>query len=304
VIRRRGTRAGHCRVQAVVRLAVARAIAAALGASLVWAGPIAAAQLRWMAAESDVDRALAAYLTDSNIISDLLALTGRNISLDPELQLSIGPDVDGSRRPGYTGEERRIWLPYAYFEDVVRAQAALGEADASPGGPGDGADGAAIDQEGRAVRDALDMLEYTLYHLLAHALLDNASASLDRDAEAISAWLMIKGWPGGALQWVEAARAFGRASQRLDSPARDYWHVHALYARDERRHLCWALGADPVAVEPLMDAVLNAAARRQRCQASWYQLDARMRERLQDVLLVDAPLNAPLALRSDPGIQR
>jgi len=287
-------------------------LSGALVATWLCCAPAAAAQLRWMAAESDVNRALATYLADSDIISDLLVLTGRNIALDPELQLSIGASADGSRSPSYAREERRIRLPYAYFEDAIRAQAELGGTASLPGpagaGPIDavpGADGATA-TEGQAVRHALDTLEYTLYHLVAHALLGDGDVEVDDRAEALSAWLMIKGWPNGAAQWVEVSRAFGRLSQRLDGPLEHYWHAHALYGLNERRHACWALGADPVAVEPMLDVVSDPPARRERCRQSWRALDAELRISLQEVLLPDAPLGAPIRapFSGGPGTPR
>lgn len=257
-----------------------RAVALAWLAFAWLAGTASATELRWQAAESDVDRALANYLADSNIVSDLLVLASANLALDPPLAISIGSGLDGSRAPSYSPEERRIRLPYAYFEDAIGAQATLGEA--SP-------DEDAV-EEGQAVRRALAMIEYTLYHLLGHALVDDADPSADAAAEAVSSWLMLSGWPNGAEQWLVASRAFAAASQRLDGPLEDYWHSHALYRINERTHACWALGADPERIEPLLPASLEPAERRERCARSWQRLDARVRQMLDGVLAADAPL--------------
>ena len=262
-------------------------VAVSLWAAL-WAGLAATltttahadAELRWVPGETALDQQLAAYLTDSKLVSDFVVLLDENFELDPPLGLTVGSSLDAHGIPSYSSEDRRIRLPYAYLEKAIRAQAELVEGTTPEEDPG----------EGDAVRRAMDLVEYTIYHLVGHALVDDANVDVDDRAEAISSWLMISAWPNGAEQWLEDVQAFANASQQLDGPLEDYWHSHSLYKSREETLSCWALGADPDRIESLLPAVLDPAERREQCIHSWTRLDDQMRRLLDPVLKPNAPL--------------
>ena len=238
------------------------------------------AELRWVPGESALEQQLAAYLTDSKIVSDIVVLLDENFELDTPLIITVGSSLDALGIPTYSSEDRRIRLPYAYLEKAIRAQAELVEGTTPDADPA----------QGDAVRRAMDLVEYTIYHLVGHALVDEASTDADDRAEAISSWLMITAWPNGPEQWLQDVQAFADASQKLDGSLDDYWHSHALYKGREDTLSCWALGADPDRIEPLLPAVTDPFERRAQCARSWARLDDEMRLLLDPVMKTSAPL--------------
>ncbi len=239
-------------------------------------------ELRLMPGDSALDQQLSSYLADSQMVTDLVSLLSENFTFEQPLGIIVGSRSDTLGQPSYSRSDRSIRLPYAYLERAIRAQAEL-VAGSSPD---------QTVEQGESVKRAMDMVEYTLYHLLGHALIDDDSVDADEHAEAISTWLMLRAWSNGAAQWVEDVQAFADASQRLDGPLEDYWHAHALYRLREQTLLCWALGAGGNSIEPALRAVLDPAERRARCRKSWAMLDQQMRSLLDPVLKPDAQLRA------------
>ena len=257
------------------RAAAAIAVAAcALGAARAVPADVS---LRWQAADSPRTSMLADYLVDSNVLSDFVGLIDANFDFERPLVIVVGaaagPDLDET--------ENAIRLPHTYLERAVRAQATL---------LADGLVEAHADEaEALAVRRALDTLEYTLYHLLGHALAGSGEADFDVAAEALSSWVMLAHWPDGAGQWATDVAAFADLSQRLDGPLSDYWHAHALSAAGERELLCLVVGRDPAQALTAPRGE-DAAAWRRGCRERWERLDAEARESLVTVLRPDAPL--------------
>ncbi len=242
----------------------------------------AKSELRWVPGETTLDQQLAAYLTDSKVVTDLVVMIDENFDLPVPIGITVGSGADARGVPSYTVQDRQIRLPYAYVEKAIRAQAELLEG-VSP-------DESTESSAGEAVRRAMDMIEYTVYHLLGHALINDADVDADDRAEAISSWLMISAWPNGAEQWVADVQAFADASHKLDGSLDDYWHSHSLYRTREDTLTCWALGADPEAIEPMLPATLDPVERQERCVRSWENLDKQMRSLLDGVLKNDAPV--------------
>jgi hypothetical protein len=266
---------------------IADRCAAALLCLWVAAAPrpaLAEAELRLMPGDTALEQQLGRYLTDSQIVTDLVTLMSENFTLEQPLGIIVGSRSDKLGVPSYSTEDKSIRLPYAYIESAIRAQAEL-VVGRSP-------DETA--EAGQAVKRAMDMVEYTLYHLFAKALIDDENADADADgmAEAVASWVMISAWPDGAAQWVEDVQAFSDASQRLDGSLDEYWHAHSLYRLREQTLLCWALGAGGKAVEQALRVVTEPAERRERCRLSWAQLDQQMRQLLDPVLKPDAKLRA------------
>ncbi|MEE9320128.1 MAG: DUF4344 domain-containing metallopeptidase [Granulosicoccus sp.] len=226
--------------------------------------------LRWQDITDNAQPELAAYLADSNIISDFVELVDKGFTFDEPLLLVIGADSG----PEFDVEKHAIKLPYSYLERAIRTQNELVD------------DG----EEALALHRALDVVEYTLYHLLGHALVHEDSEDTDATAEAISTWLMLSYWPNGSEQWFEDTLAFSDASMKLDGPLSDYWHSHALYRirRDTLR--CWMLGKDPDRIETLMPAIVDTAEQLTRCESSWQKLDRQVVELIGSVLAPDTPL--------------
>jgi len=225
--------------------------------------------LQWQNTEMDErEQLLAEFLTESNVMTDLIALLQMNFAFDPSLTIKIGT-ADG---PLFDEETKTIHFSYSYISDVLEAQMQL------------------LDGEDTAVSRSLDVVEYTLYHLAAHALVNIASEEHDNQVERIASWLMMRGFPNGAEQLVTNARAFGMVSQKHDGTLEDYWHAHALFAGRQRDMECWALGYDRQTVEPLLPAVLEPLQRVKRCEKAWQELDQQVRELLSEQLKDRAPL--------------
>ena len=253
------------------RLARTLAIGA-LALSLAAPAP-ADVSLRWQQSTSPGDRMLADYLVDSHVISDFVELVSANFAFDKPFVVAVGT----SGGPDYDPASNTVRLPYAYIERAVRTQASL--LDSGPGGEA---------EEALAVRRALDVVEYTLYHLLGHALAGSGGIEVDELAEGYSTWAMLAYWPDGAAQWREVSTTFARASQRLDGPLSDYWHAHGLFAARERILDCWTIGREPAlaSTSPRKPTEAEALA----CREDWETLDANARRALEGVLLDDAPL--------------
>ena len=236
--------------------------------------PVAAdVSLRWQAGSAASTPMLAEYLVDSNVVSDFIELVSENFRFETPLVVAIG----AGGGPDYEAPTNTIRLPYDYLERAVRAQATLLAAESD----GDG-------EEALAVRRALDVIEYTLYHLLGHALAGSDGIEVEELAEALSSWVVLGHWPGGAAEWRRVSVSFAQASQRLDGPLSDYWHAHGLHAARERLLACWIIGRDTGEVP--LSSLPNAEARQEECRARWIALDADARERLDGVLHEDAPL--------------
>lgn len=260
-----------------------------LSALLCALAPVAGSadvELRWMPGDSTLEQQLGSYLSDSQVVTDLVTLLDDNFDLVEPLSVIIGSRSDALGRPSYSAADNSIRLPYAYIEQTIRAQSEL--LSTVPGEVRPERDAEVT------VRHAMNMVEYTLYHLVGHALIDDHTAEADDRAEAISTWLMITAWPNGASQWVEDVQAFSAASRQLDGLLDDYWHAHSLYRLRETALLCWALGADGDAVEPLLPAAADPFERRAQCTRSWSRLDTQMRRLLDPLLKPDAPLRGAL----------
>jgi len=109
--------------------------------------------LQWQNTEMDErQQLLAEFLTESNVMTDLIALLQMNFEFSPSLTIKIGT-ADG---PLFDAETKTIHFSYAYISDVLEAQMQL------------------LDGESTAVARSLDVVEYTLYHLAAHALVNSA----------------------------------------------------------------------------------------------------------------------------------
>ena len=226
--------------------------------------------LRWQSDGAQLSPLLADYLADSNIVADFVRVINDNFEFEPSLVIDLG----AGDTPGYDALTNTIRMPYAYLERAVITQSELVEPE----------------QAETAVERALDVVEYTLYHLLGHSFAGTGDETADDTAEALSTYIMVAYWPSGAEQWAAAVRAFGAASQKLDGPLTDFWHSHALYKIRQQTIECWIMGSqtarqidDPMT---LWDESLNPEV----CEASWDNLESTALALLDLYLLPDAPI--------------
>jgi len=213
---------------------------------------------------------LADYLEQSNVVSDFTGMLNEAFDI-PSLQMI---EIGSQSGPLYDAQAKVIRLPFSYLEQAIRSQMQLVDDD----------------QETLAVDRAIDVVEYTLYHLLGHAILAEASVDVDEMAEALSTWIMLNYWPNGAEQWFADVQAFSDASMKLDGPLEDFWHSHSVYKSRRDTLRCWILGYDPERAIGLMPATLDPEQRNIRCAQSYQELDRLAREKLSQQLSENSPL--------------
>ncbi len=225
--------------------------------------------LQWQNTEMDErQQLLAEFLNESNVMTDLLSLLQENFIFEPSLKFVIGAG-DG---PVFDSEKNAIRFPYSYVSNALEAQMSL------------------LEEGQTAIDESINLVEYTLYHLVAHAMVLYSSPEDDDQIERIASWLMIRGFDNGAEQMVSNARAFGAVSQKTEGTLDDYWHAHALVAARQRDIECWALGFDRAMVEPLLPLVPEPGKRVETCRIAWNQLDQQVQEWLVDELKPNAPI--------------
>ena len=172
----------------------------------------AAFPVDWLPATDGEQRLFASALRQSGIVDDAATLDRVDLDWPERLTLRLG----GTGTPRYEPDTHTVVLPYTYLADATRAQDHFEET------------------RGDAFKRGLDTVEYTLYHLLGHALHGHHDEDRDTDAERAATWLMVSQFPNGGEQWFTNTEAFARASQKLDGPLSDYWHSHGLYKSRER----------------------------------------------------------------------
>lgn len=226
--------------------------------------------LRWQSDGSELSPLLADYLADSNLVADFVRLINDNFTFEPSLVIDLG----GGDAPRFNPVTNTIQLPYSYLERAVITQSKLVE-------PG---------HDENAVERALDVVEYTLYHLLGHSFAGTGDPTADDTAEALSTFIMVSYWPNGAEQWAAAVRSFAAASQKLDGPLSDYWHSHALYKRRQKTIECWILGSEAAHQDDDPVTLWDASLDPEVCRASWKNLESTALALLDLYLLPDAAL--------------
>ncbi len=213
---------------------------------------VAAIPVEWMPSETDEQRLFASALQQSGIVQD--AATLDRVDLDWPERLVIRLVADGT--PDYQAETQTIVLPYTYLAAATRAQDNFEES------------------RGDAFKRGLDMVEYTLYHLLGHALQGHHDEADDTGVERVATWLMVSQFPNGGEQWLENTHAFGRASQKLDGPLSDYWHSHGLYKSRERAINCLVFGSDIEHFSTLYPGLTENPDTARECVRQWRELAA------------------------------
>jgi len=223
--------------------------------------------------QSTTDQLARQVLDRSNVISDFTNLISEHFKSSTRIDLdNLRVTINNDSVPHINPDTTEIILPYSYLTHAIKSHAELEETKE-----------AAFDR-------ALDTIEYTLYHLAGHLIVANNSAESDDAAEAISSWIMIRGFSNGGEQWFNNVEAFGRASQLLDGPLQDYWHEHSLYKSRQNKINCWILGSAPEQYENLLKPVLKPEERKAQCVNEWQMLDSQMQTELQAELKAQSTL--------------
>lgn len=209
-------------------------------------------EVRWLPPEDGSEELFAGALRDSGIIQDALKLHSKPLKWPEKLTLLMG----GDGLPRYASETHRIHIPFDYLALAVRGQYSFETSRAV------------------ALQRGLDVIEYTLYHLLGHALLDSHDTNLDEVAESLATWLMVNQHANGGEQWLEDVLAFGRASQKLDGPLEDYWQAHGLSKRDAQRLNCLVIGSNPSYYLEHLPALAKNLEQAMDCENQWIELEA------------------------------
>lgn len=234
---------------------------------------LADAGAQWKPPVNDAQPVARSVLDRSNIVSDFLQLINSNFKNSDQLAIDqVTVVLDNQGTPGANIATNELSIPYEYVTQAITAHAKLEESREA------------------ALKQGIDTVEYTLYHLWAHMISDDLTPDNDNTAEALSTWLMIKGWPNGGEQWFEDAQAFGRASQLLNGSLQDYWHAHSLYKSRSKAINCWILGSNPDQHESLLQKVPEPADRREKCVAAWQELDHSILKLISPMLKSDSPL--------------
>lgn len=227
--------------------------ALALAACLFPAAALANFEVYWQTPEGGSEELFAGALRDSNIIKDAL----KHAKLPLKWPKTVTFMMGGEGLPRFDAKKQTIHLPYDYLANAVQAQKNF--------------------EESRAVslQRGLDVVEYTVYHLLGHALVGRGSHDVDVDetAEALATWLMVTGFQNGGEQWLDDVLFFGRASQRLDGPLEDYWHSHALTKRGEQRLNCLVVGSGPARYHERFPSLTESPEQGEACVEQWQELN-------------------------------
>lgn len=211
----------------------------------------AAFPVTWMESDSTENALFVDALKQSGVVQDAAGLSSVPVAWPERLHIIAG----GGGLPRYDVALQAIHIPADYLATAVRAQDQFEES------------------RSEALKAGMDVVEYTLYHLLGHALYGGYDEAEDARAEAAATWLMVTSFPNGGEQWLENLRAFGRASQKLDGPLTDYWHKHALYRIREKQLNCLVFGSDIAHFATLYPGLKENQSDAEACVQSWQQLD-------------------------------
>lgn len=206
----------------------------------------------------DEAREISEQLQHTEALESAVALINELFDTEPLVTLRMGAE-DG---PLFDGEQRRIDIPYAFITDVrtrFRAAEAFSE------------------EELVTVSD--DVLLHTLFHEVAHALIDVYDIPvLGREedaADGLATVLLIEYFEGGHEIALTAAQMF-----QLESPptaaleAADFWGEHSLDQQRFYQLLCHVYGSAPEQFADLMEEQGVEPERLEQCETEYEQLVA------------------------------
>lgn len=208
-------------------------------------------EVHWQTPETGSQELFAGAMRDSNIIKDALKLGKLPLKWPETVTFMMGSEG----LPRYEAKQHTIHIPYSYLANAVRGQYKFEESRAA------------------SLQRGLDVLEYTLYHLLGHVLTGSHDVDTDETAEALATWLMVTGYKNGGEQWLDDVLVFGRASNKLDGPLEDYWHSHSLSKRGAQRLNCFVVGSAPALYHERFPSLAETPAQAEACEDQWQQLE-------------------------------
>ncbi|MEM6986162.1 MAG: DUF4344 domain-containing metallopeptidase [Pseudomonadota bacterium] len=234
---------------------IASALFSILFATLAVSTARANLEIEWVSSDDERVALFEQALHQSGMVQDAASLGETPLDWPDALTIVAG----GAGSPHYDPSSQTIYLPATYLAEAVRAQDNFEESRQN------------------ALKSGLDMVEYTLYHLLGQAVVGEQVDSVDPAVEDASTWLMVSSFPNGGEQWLANLRAFARASQKLDGPLSEYWHSHALYRLREKQLNCLVFGSNIAHFANLYPGVSENPDAAQACVEAWQALDRQFR---------------------------
>ncbi len=176
-------------------------------------------------------------LKKSNWVEGVVKNLQASFSLPRSLIIHFG---DGPG-PRYSPERVEIGIPYAFVEEVAKL---LADRNAHPDAT-------------RMQNDTLDVVEWVLYHELAHAFIDLYNLPvLGREedaADALATLLVIRLVENGGHMALTAADLLARIAANLPHAAKtSFWSEHTLDQQRFAQVVCWVYGSDTATFAPLI----------------------------------------------------
>ncbi|HIJ85470.1 MAG TPA: hypothetical protein HPQ00_14865 [Magnetococcales bacterium] len=172
-----------------------------------------------------------------------------SFSLPQSLTIHFG-DGDG---PEYNPERVEIFLPYAFVANVARLLRHETQADPI-----------------NLPTATLDVVEWVLYHELAHAFVDMYNLPvLGREedaADALATLLAIElVEEGGRIALTAADLLTQIAASPKNSTNASFWDEHSMDKQRFTQVVCWVYGSDTITFAPLANSGTIPRQRAQRC---------------------------------------
>ncbi|MDE1465404.1 DUF4344 domain-containing metallopeptidase [Spartinivicinus poritis] len=194
--------------------------------------PLANAQLNVIFEKpaSHVEISTKHQLTKTDAIDVLVESIKTSLVIKPPITLVFG----GEEGPLYDSEEKRIYIPYAFIDEV---KARFTQSDYA--------------KTGVSVEDAMfDALMHTVFHELGHALIDIYQLPVvgqEEDAvDSLATILLIELFEEGQEIAISAADLFDLESQDIDEfEEEDFWDEHSLDVQRYYNTLCYVYGSTP-----------------------------------------------------------
>ncbi len=223
------------------------------------------AVLSYLNAKNASEATIAKQLKSAGAISDVMAIINDNFRLETDLVFVFGAD-DG---PLYDPTLSEIWIPYAFLEEVKERFV-----------------GANYAASGVSADDAtMDSLLHTLFHELAHALIDQYQLPVigkeEDAADALATVLLIRYFDQGQELAISAADLFDLESEESEDTltAENFWGEHSLDSQRYFSTLCHVYGSAPQQYSDLLKESEFSADRAEGCieeyeslRASWLEL--------------------------------
>ncbi|MGB1256513.1 MAG: DUF4344 domain-containing metallopeptidase [Thiolinea sp.] len=188
------------------------------------------AEISYENPQNAADTAIAKQLQSAPGISAVVEIINDHFRLPEALEIVFGGD-DG---PLYDPGKNTIFIPYGFVEEVKKRF-----------------ERAKYAETGVSIEDAtMDVLMHTLFHELAHALInmyDLPVLGKEEDAaDGLATVLLIRFFEDGQELAISAADLFDLESEDSDELSdADFWDEHSLDAQRYYATLCHVYGSDP-----------------------------------------------------------